>query len=101
MLLDNLDISISECEVSFFDDIKREWCVDCWWVEDCEDNNRAYCIDEYNGRGGVVATISEDGNIVSWKDGFQFAIKSDGINSWVLDEISNAQRRIKSEFGKA
>lgn len=98
-MLDNLDIFIEECEITYFNEEERKYYVDCWWTELKETDNKEYACEEPRGRGASVATISEDGN-VKWKDNFKEAITEENDNSWVIEEINSKVREIKSELNE-
>lgn len=98
-MLNNKEITITECDITFFDDINKVWCVDCWWTEtEDTDNTKYQDFDGNNGRCAVVATISKDGENVEWNDNFEEAITEDNENAWVLEEIQDKQREISGEY---
>jgi hypothetical protein len=99
-MLDNLNIQIEEVDTTYFDEYTKRYCVDAWWHDD-EGINEYYANGDYeNERGSVIAEISEDGEELIWKDNFNKAITDDSENDWVLEEIEDAQRKIKEEYYK-
>lgn len=100
VMLNNINIHIDEVDTTYFDDFDKKYKVDVWWHEDNDNDNIDYSMDEPNERGGVVASISEDGENVEWVYNFNEAITEDNDNAWVLEEIEDAQRRIKENYYK-
>lgn len=100
VMLNNINIHIDEVDTTYFDDFDKKYKVDVWWHEDNDNDNIDYSMDEPNERGGVVASISEDGENVEWVYKFNEAITEDNDNAWVLEEIEDAQRRIKENYYK-
>lgn len=99
-MLDNLNIQIEDVDTTYFDEYTKHYCVDAWWHDD-EGINEYYANGDYeNERGSVIAEISEDGEELIWKDNFNKAITDDSENDWVLEEIEDAQRKIKEEYYK-
>lgn len=99
-MLDDLNVHIEEIEINYFDDYDNVWCVDAWWYNDSNVNTSYKNDDGDNNRGAVIATISEDGEELKWKDNFNEAITEDNDNSWVIEEIEDRMREIKSEYYK-
>lgn len=97
-MLNNLDIHINELDTTYFDDYYKIYCVDAWWTEEDDDDNTEYRMDEPCERGTAIANISEDGETIVWADNFEKAISQNDDNAWVLEEIEDAQRRIKEEY---
>lgn len=100
VMLNNINIHIDEVDTTYFDDFDKKYKVDVWWHEDNDNDNIDYSMDEPNERGGVVASISEDGENVEWVYNFNEAITEDNDNAWVVEEIEDAQRRIKENYYK-
>lgn len=99
-MLNNTNIHIDEVDTTYFDEFDKKYKVDAWWHEDNDNDNIDYSRDEPNERGGVVASISEDGENVEWVYNFNEAITEDNDNAWILEEIEDAQRRIKENYYK-
>ena len=99
-MLDNIYIHIDELDTDYFDGYDGKYLVDAWWTESDDSDNKKYRLDNPNERGTTIGTISEDGTIFEWTDSsFRDAINEEANdNLWVLDEIEDAQRRIKEEF---
>lgn len=95
-MLDNLEISIEEVEISHFDEFINCWCVDAWWHDDSTDN-QDYCGDSKNDRGAVVAHISADGEKVTYLDNFYDALDNED-NAWVIENIEGKQRELKEKY---
>lgn len=99
-MLDNFNIKIEEVDTTYFDGYDGKYCVDAWWTEKSDKDNKQYSLDYPNERGTTIGTISEDGVIFEWSNSsFRDAIYDENNdNLWVLDEIEDAQRRIKEEY---
>lgn len=99
-MLDNLNIHIDEINTDYFDGYDGKHLVDAWWRECDDKDNKQYRLDEPFERGTTIGTISEDGVIFEWNDSsFRDAVCDEtNDNLWVLDEIEDAQRRIKEEY---
>lgn len=99
-MLDNIHIHINELDTEYFDGYDGKYLVDAWWTESDDRDNKQCRLDNPNERGATIGTISEDGAIFEWTDSsFRDAINEEtNDNLWVLDEIKDAQRRIKEEF---
>lgn len=99
-MLDNLNIHIDELATDYFDDFEGKYLVDAWWTEEDDRDNKQYQLESPNERGTVIGRISEDGTTFEWSDNsFRGAIYNGANdNLWVLDEIEDAQRRIKAEY---
>lgn len=99
-MLDNLNIQIEEVDTTYFDKSKKHYYVDAWWHDD-RGVNEDYASGDYeNERSSCIAEISEDGEELIWRDNFKKAITDDINNDWVLDEIEDAQRKIREEYYK-
>ena len=99
-MLDKLNIHIDELATDYFDGYDGKYLVDAWWTEEDDRDNKQYRLDEPNERGTFIGTISEDGETFEWTDSsFRDAIYNEANdNLWVIDEIEDAQRRIKAEY---
>lgn len=97
-MLNKLDIHINELDTTYFDYYYKIYCVDGWWTEEEDNDNTDYRLDEPCERGATIAKISEDGESIVWVDNFDEAISKNEDNAWVLEEIEEAQRRIKEEY---
>lgn len=101
-MLDNLSIHIEGLNTDYFDSYVGKYLVDAWWREGDDGDNKQYRLDEPFERGTTIGTISEDGEIFEWEDSSFRDMVYDETNDnlWILDEIEDAQRRIKAEYFK-